>query len=267
MNKPQFYQTFPNFDWNFYTSNYQDLNHLNNEDKAINHYWNNGQHESRRTHTIIENNKQPTIFIDPKDILCISKQCHVSKGLHMFQTRLFEKFNLTSYSNQKLPCIFFGIYTDDDLIKIRDHHGLKLIIWGGEDANPSNTHSLATMNEIKRVPNAVHLSISECIYNRLLTQNIQSVLINFNLVDTTLFKPLKNNELGNEIFIFNGQNKGHGNWVLRGRGSELSKSNRMLEEHSQLLATRNDNRRSTMGLNQTACLKNTRNNSQHVNDN
>ncbi len=30
-NKPQFYHTFPNFDWKFYTSNYQDLHHLNNE--------------------------------------------------------------------------------------------------------------------------------------------------------------------------------------------------------------------------------------------
>ena len=208
MNKTQFYQRFPKFDWNFYTSNYQDLNHLNNEDKAINHYWNNGQHESRRTHTIIEKNKQPMIFIDPKDILGISKQCHVSKGLHMFQTRLFEKFNLTSYSTYTTPSIFFGIYTDEDLMKIRDHHELKIIIWGGEDANPSNTHSLATMNEIKRVPNTIHLSISKCIYKRLLTQNIKSILINFNLVDTTLFKPLKNNELGNKIFIFNGQTKG-----------------------------------------------------------
>ena len=103
---------------------------------------------------------------------------------------------------------FFGIYTDDDLTKIKDHVGLKIIIWGGEDANPSNTHSLATINELKIVPNAFHVSISKCIYKRLLTQDIQSILINFNLVDTTLFKPAPKHKLGDKIFIFNGQTKG-----------------------------------------------------------
>lgn len=208
MNKNLFYQTFPNFNWKFYTSAYQDLNSLNSEDKAINHYWNHGKHELRRTHTIIQKNELQPTFIDAKNILDISKQCHVSKGLYMFKTRLFEKFNLTEYSTKIEPCIFFGIYTDDDLIKIKEHGGLKIIIWGGEDANLLNTHSLVTINEIKKVPNVIHLSISKCIYKRLLIQNIQSILINFNLVDTSLFKPLKINELGNEIFIFNGQTKG-----------------------------------------------------------
>jgi hypothetical protein len=126
----------------------------------------------------------------------------------MFKTRLFEKFKLNEYSSKITPCIFFGIYTDDDLIKIRDHDGLKIIIWGGEDANPINTHSLATINEIKKVSNTIHLSISKCIYKRLLKENIQSVLINFNLVDTTLFKSVPKQNLGKKIFIFNGQTKG-----------------------------------------------------------
>ena len=37
--KTQFYDKFPNFDWKFYVSNYNDLikNKINNEEKAINH--------------------------------------------------------------------------------------------------------------------------------------------------------------------------------------------------------------------------------------
>jgi len=213
MNKTQFYQMFPNFNWKFYTSNYKDLmqNDINNEDKATSHYFKYGQYESRRTHTIISNENMSIIPIDANIILNQAKQCYVSTGLHMFKDRLFKKFNLTEYLNNFEPCIFFGIYTDNDLLKIRDHIGLKIVIWGGEDANSSNLHSLATMNEIKLVPNIIHISISKCIYKRLQCINIQSLYINFNLVDTSIFKPIPINELGNKIFIFNGQTKGRTN--------------------------------------------------------
>ena len=39
---------------------------------------------------------------------------------------------------------------------------------------------------------------------------IQSILIDFNLVDTLLFYPIPKTELGRNIFIFNGQHKGRG---------------------------------------------------------
>jgi len=39
---------------------------------------------------------------------------------------------------------------------------------------------------------------------------ISSILIDFNLVDKQLFYPIPKNELGRNIFIFNGQHKGRG---------------------------------------------------------
>jgi len=207
--KTQFYDKFPNFDWKFYVSNYNDLikNKINNEEKAINHYWKNGQYEARRTHNIISLNVdvQP---IEATTILNLSNQCYVSNSLHMFEERLKQKFQLQSYQNTDTPCIFFGLYSDPDLIKIRDHKGLKLLIWGGSDASTSTLHSLATINETKYLSNIIHIAISKCLHTRLKSANIQSVYIKFNLVDTTIFKLVPKNELGNKIFIFNGQTKG-----------------------------------------------------------
>jgi hypothetical protein len=205
----QFYEKFPKFNWKFYVSNYNDLikNKITSEEQAIIHYWKNGQYEARRTHNIILNNidTQP---IEATTILNVSNQCYVSKGLHMFEERLKRKFNLQSYQNIDTPCIFFGLYSDNDLVKIREHKGLKLLIWGGSDASTVNLHSLATINETKYLSNTIHIAISKCLHDRLKSVRIQSIYINFDLVDTTIFKPVPKNQLGNKIFIFNGQTKG-----------------------------------------------------------
>jgi hypothetical protein len=124
----------------------------------------------------------------------------------MFKKRIQNKFKLTSYKNTINPTLFFGVYTNDDLYKLKNHSGIKYIIWGGEDANPNLQHSLITINEVKLLHNTIHISISECIYNRLVSQNISSVLVDFNLVDTSLFKPII--PKGECIFIFNGQTSG-----------------------------------------------------------
>jgi hypothetical protein len=119
----------------------------------------------------------------------------------MFKTRLFNKYNLIEYNDINKTAIFFGLYTDNDLIILNHHIGLKIIIWGGEDANYKNLHSLSVINQVKILLNTIHLSISKCIQDSLYKYNITSILIDFNLVDKTLFYPLG---LGNKIFIYNG---------------------------------------------------------------
>lgn len=196
-----------NFDWRFYINYYPDLRKagINTEEKARTHYKNHGMKEKRRTHQIIQqSNHIPTI--SALDILSHINQIHVSEGVSMFKKRIQDKFQLTSYTCTITSALFFGVYTDEDLYKLKNHTGIKYIIWGGEDANPNLQHSLSTLNEVKLLHNTVNISISECIYTRLASQNIPSILIEFNLVDTQLFKPttLK----GKCIFIFNGQTPG-----------------------------------------------------------
>ena len=199
-----FYNTYPRFDWKFY-SQYNDLaNHIHNENSAIQHYWYYGKNESRRICKIITTN-QKLNKLPIKKIIYNVKQCYVSSGLHSFQERFMKQFQLTPYENEEEPCIFFGMYSDEDLTRISKHNGLKYIIWGGEDANPNYNHCKSTLNEILQLPNVIHIAISKCIYNRLKYFHIHPIFVEFSLVNKELFQPISTEELGKKIFIFNGQ--------------------------------------------------------------
>ena len=204
----EFYEKFPNFDWYFY-SHYNDLAQkgINNQIAAIEHYWKHGRFESRRICKIITKN-QFLIKIPIEQLICNIKQCYVSSGLQRFQDRFMNHFHLTNYENEDQPCIFFGIYTDHDLDVINNHKHLKYIIWGGEDANPNYNHCKFTLDEIKKVSNVIHIAISKCIYNRLKLFQLDSIFVDFSLVNKELFYPISKHEQGNKILIFNGQKPG-----------------------------------------------------------
>ena len=207
ISKELFYKTYPTFDWKFY-SEYNDLaNHIRNEDSAIQHYWYYGKNESRRICKIITKS-QKLIKIPIEQFMYNIKQCHVSSGLHSFQERFMKHFQLTSYENVDQPCIFFGMYSDEDLMKFSKHNGLKYIIWGGEDANPNYNHCKNTLNEILQLPNVIHIAISKCIYNRLKQFQLHPIFVEFSLVNKEIFQPVSKEELGKKIFIFNGQVSG-----------------------------------------------------------
>tara|TARA_B100000989_G_scaffold288465_1_gene259198 strand:- start:562 stop:1533 length:972 start_codon:yes stop_codon:yes gene_type:complete len=204
ISKELFYNTYPRFDWKFY-SQYNDLaNHIHNENSAIQHYWYYGKNESRRICKIITTN-QKLNKLPIKKIIYNVKQCYVSSGLHSFQERFMKQFQLTPYENEEEPCIFFGMYSDEDLTRISKHNGLKYIIWGGEDANPNYNHCKSTLNEILQLPNVIHIAISKCIYNRLKYFHIHPIFVEFSLVNKELFQPIPKEGLGKKIFIFNGQ--------------------------------------------------------------
>ena len=203
-----FYEKFPEFDWYFYI-HYNDLasNKINNHIAALEHYWAYGQYEDRRICKVIKTSPK-LIQIPNNHLFTFVKQCHVSSGLKMFKERFMNKFQFTPYNNNNEPCVFFGLYTDEDLKILNKHNGLKYIIWGGEDINPLQNHCKFTIEEVLRTHNIIHLAISICIYNRLKLFNIPSIYIEFNLVNQSLFSPIQNNECGNKIMIFNGQTPG-----------------------------------------------------------
>ena len=203
-----FYKKYPVFDWEYYINIYPDLQkaQINTEEKAILHYLNFGIKENRKTHKIkIQSKIQPISFTN---FISLSKQLYVSDGLIMFKKRFKKKFNLNDYNNLNLPSLFFGCYTTKDLETLSNHNDLKILIWGGEDCNPEHKHSKDTLDQIKNITNIIHLSISKQINKSLKKANILSILVNFNLVDKTLFYPVPKNELGKSIFIFNGQDNG-----------------------------------------------------------
>lgn len=205
--KQIFYETYPNFDWKFYVQ-YNDLKHkIRNETQVIQHYLQYGHLENRRTHNVII--ESTTIIpIDCAELFPHVKQGYVSNGLLTFEERFMNKFQLSTITNNHEPCLFFGVYSDKDLLTIKNHQGLKYIIWGGEDININKFHCLETIKELHKLHNIIHISISENIYNRLNSLHISAILVNFNLVRKNLFFPIPKNDLGNKIMIFNGQTLG-----------------------------------------------------------
>ena len=204
-----FYDKFPKFDWKFYLDVYPDLrnNGIETELKAKHHYIVYGYYEKRRTHDVIK--KDENLFPIPfNHFTNLYKQSIFSTGVSMFKDRAFKKYNLKEYSNPKSPCLFFGMYNDEDLLRIKNHKGLRIIIWCGDDANSKNVHSYQTITEIQKLNNIIHISKSKSTYENLKLKNIISILVDYNVIDTNLFYPVSKSELGSKIFVFNGQHKG-----------------------------------------------------------
>jgi len=66
------------------------------------------------------------------------KNISISSGITFFTDQILKTYpHLKVKYNPREPCIFFGIYTYDDIINIMNHKSYGLIIWGGSDAmNP-----------------------------------------------------------------------------------------------------------------------------------
>ena len=207
-----FYSQFPNFDWKFYISYYPDLNKANikTEEQAIRHYIKYGRGELRRTHTIVNSTSNIPI-INANEIFNMAPQLYISKSLEFLIPQIQHKYNVGQYANPHSPACFFGVYTDKDIQTINKHQHIKFIIWGGEDANITKKHSDTTVKEIKRIHNCVHIAISQCIFKSLTTVKLRPILIDFNVVNFKLFKPIKYPIHPTTIFIYNGIKLGREN--------------------------------------------------------
>ncbi len=197
--KKIFYNKYPNFNWRIYVNNYPDLKLLiENEVQAILHYWQLGISENREYSEILDNYE--SIF-SKKRIY----QVYVSESLNHFKDRLMKKYDLCDYLSNTKPCLFFGIYNLDDLYKILKHNGDVYIMFGGSDID----YLIKTkqINEIKKINPKQIYSISDNINKRLDELNLENTKIEFNLVDTNIFR--KVSKTGNSIYIYNGFTKGN----------------------------------------------------------
>jgi hypothetical protein len=240
--KESFYLKYPDFDWRFYISIYSDLcDKEMTEQDAIRHYEKCGVKEQRRTRPIITHNMYSNCYcstepylmqiynntsglgsIPVESILPTRAEYVISPALQYFRRQFTRKFPNLSQSGSanlvsdypRVACVFFGMYADEDIEALYLHSckNIAYIIWGGEDANPSNTHSMATISEVSNIQNVIHLSISRCIYDSLKSCGIDSIMIDFNLVDNDIFYPIEfNSNGGRSIYVYNGSSPGREN--------------------------------------------------------
>ena len=125
------------------------------------------------------------------------KQIYVSKSLEHFKNRFIKKYKLKEYKNKLNIALFFGLYNNNDYLKVLNHKGKKVILFAGSD--------LPNIKKIERMKNIYYIAISKNIHERLLSYNKKSLLINFNLLNKNIFKPVQN--YGESIYIYDGFSK------------------------------------------------------------
>jgi len=229
-NKIIFDQKFPNFDyksWIKINNKYKFSNKyeiygwvfLNNKEMYKKYLVSNGyilkENSSDNFNKIESNlvsNDMSEINKDLSNLIITNniKKIWISNALKHFEERILKKYNLELYdkiNDIKSSTLFFGLYDKYDFERIVKHYGKKFLMWGGTDCDDRYKIRKNSIFVIKKVSNLIHIAISESIHNRLNKYSIENQLVNFNLVDKNLFKPVDNT--GDCIYIYNGFTKGN----------------------------------------------------------
>lgn len=122
---------------------------------------------------------------------------NLSNDLKKFY-RIYNIYILKPYSNN-CNCIFFGVYNNDDLNKIKNHKGKKIIMFGGSDLKNINKLKLFLKKEDQII------SISKWIHNHLNNLKIENTFIELDLVNYKIFKP--SNIKGDSVYVYDGDGK------------------------------------------------------------
>ena len=131
------------------------------------------------------------------------KQVWVSQhGVQFFEEGFKNAWGLDSYKDPHQPAIFFGMYHPEDVTKMTNHKGPKIIIWGGNDMQPqqlSYVSNLQTQQEIYTWAYPGEFS------DTLSKYNIKHKKLYIALKDYSTFTPIT---LGENIYVYKGV---HGN--------------------------------------------------------
>ena len=102
------------------------------------------------------------------------KQVYVSNSILHFKEKLMKKYDLIEYNNDYEKALFFGIYNNHDINKIKQNKNIKFIIFGGSD--------VINATLIENIEKKLILSISNNIQERLNKFNLDNILVNFTII-------------------------------------------------------------------------------------
>lgn len=80
-------------------------------------------------------------------------------------------------------------------------------MWGGTDSNPKYKLRKKMIQKISYYYDIINIAISEKIFNTLVKFSIEPILVELNMVDSNIFKPIE--KLGKSIYVYNGFTKGN----------------------------------------------------------
>lgn len=126
------------------------------------------------------------------------KQLYVSSIVNHFK-KLINIYNLSENINNKEPVIVIGLYKNSDYKFIKDHKGIKYIIWQNKNIKIKNFEEL--VKNLYTDKTIKHYCDNKQSKELLKKYNIDAINIDFNV------RQLLNISYSNKIFVYNGIEK------------------------------------------------------------
>lgn len=117
-------------------------------------------------------------------------QCYISPSISDFPIR--EHYQMGEYSDSSQPCVFFGMYRDEDFKALIQHSGLAIVRWSGQDALDFKDWNLI------RFPNIHHITPFPSIARILSLNAFKCHLVREPKFDRVA-KPMK---LGSSVYAY-----------------------------------------------------------------
>jgi hypothetical protein len=127
------------------------------------------------------------------------KQVYTSKVLEQYFGYNFRtKWKLSEYLDTNQPAIFLGLYEHEDVCKLIEHKGPKILIWGGGDMESPKLQFISSLQKEQEI----HIWAYPGEFSNTLT--------NYSIQHKPLYIPLKDysnfklTPLGEKIYIYKG---------------------------------------------------------------
>ena len=131
----------------------------------------------------------------------------VSSGIIKFNERFNKKYNLIplSSNDELTPCVFFGMYFENDVQLLLNHRGGKYVLFGGSDIDTNLDLGKTNLDTIKNNRLQNILVLSKKTKQNLKKYEINSTFFDMNLVDQSIFYPRNQKNISNKVYIYDGQ--------------------------------------------------------------
>jgi glycosyltransferase involved in cell wall biosynthesis len=130
-----------------------------------------------------------------------------SSGVIVFNERFNKKYNLVplSSNDELTPCVFFGMYFENDVQLFLNHQGDKYLLFGGSDIDINLDLGKTNIDTIKNNRLQNILVLSKKTKQNLKKYEINSTFFEMSLVSKSIFYPRNQKNKSNKVYIYDGQ--------------------------------------------------------------
>jgi hypothetical protein len=105
---------------------------------------------------------------------------------------LLNRLNLKNYYDSSEPCLFFGVYSNEDIQAIKNHNSIAIIFWCGYDTMLWDNFDLFKKDSI------INITCSKIMQQRFKQFNVNTVFCNPFLITENIYQQ----KTGDKIFAY-----------------------------------------------------------------